>query len=66
MQTRQLGKNGLEVSALGYGAMGLSFGYGPAIEKPHGISLIRAIAIKGQRLPEAVLAFSEVEAPPKR
>ncbi|MGF6917474.1 aldo/keto reductase [Paraburkholderia sp. 40] len=42
MQTRQLGKSGLEVSALGLGCMGLSFGYGPATEKSAGIELIRA------------------------
>ena len=41
MQTRKLGTSGLEVSALGYGAMGLSFGYGPAVEKQEGISVIR-------------------------
>jgi len=42
MQTRRLGKGNLEVSALGLGCMGLSFGYGPAIDKQHGIALIRA------------------------
>src|SRR5256714_15647002 len=42
MQTRRLGTNGLEVSALGLGCMGLSFGYGPAVDKQQGISLIRA------------------------
>jgi aryl-alcohol dehydrogenase-like predicted oxidoreductase len=41
MQTRKLGKSGLEVSALGLGCMGLSFGYGPATEKEQGIKLIR-------------------------
>lgn len=42
MKTRTLGRSGLEVSALGLGCMGLSFGYGPAIDKQEGIRLIRA------------------------
>ncbi|WP_321954991.1 aldo/keto reductase [Paraburkholderia bannensis] len=41
MKTRQLGNNGLEVSAMGLGCMGLSFGYGPATETSAGIALIR-------------------------
>jgi aryl-alcohol dehydrogenase-like predicted oxidoreductase len=41
MQKRKLGKSNLEVSALGFGCMGLSFGFGPAVEKQHGISVIR-------------------------
>jgi aryl-alcohol dehydrogenase-like predicted oxidoreductase len=41
MQKRTLGKSGPEVSALGFGCMGLSFGYGPALEKQSAISLIR-------------------------
>jgi len=41
MQKRKLGKSGLEVSALGLGCMGLSFGYGPATEKEQGIKLIQ-------------------------
>src|SRR4051794_3460765 len=41
MQKRKLGKRGLEVSAIGFGCMGLSFGYGPALEKQDAISLIR-------------------------
>jgi aryl-alcohol dehydrogenase-like predicted oxidoreductase len=41
MQTRTLGKNGLEVSALGFGCMGLSFGYGAALEKTQAIALLR-------------------------
>jgi aryl-alcohol dehydrogenase-like predicted oxidoreductase len=47
MQKRRLGKSNLEVSALGLGCMGLSFGYGPAVDKQQGIALIRAAAEHG-------------------
>jgi aryl-alcohol dehydrogenase-like predicted oxidoreductase len=47
MQKRHLGKSGLEVSALGFGCMGLSFGYGPAVDTQHGISIIRAAVERG-------------------
>ena len=47
MQTRKLGKSGLEVSALGLGCMGMSFGYGPAGEKNEMISVIRAAVERG-------------------
>ena len=47
MQKRKLGKSGLEVSAIGLGCMGLSFGYGPAVEKQTGIALIRAAVERG-------------------
>src|SRR5262249_31934878 len=47
MQKRKLGKSNLEVSALGLGCMGLSFGFGPAVEKQHGISVIRAAVDRG-------------------
>lgn len=47
MQTRTLGAGGLEVSALGLGCMGLSFGYGPATEKDAAINLIRAAFEQG-------------------
>jgi len=47
METRKLGKSGLEVSALGLGCMGLSFGYGPAVDKKEGITLIRAAVERG-------------------
>ena len=42
MQTRELGRSGLEVSALGFGCMGISFGYGPETTRQEGISIIRA------------------------
>ncbi|WP_197325050.1 aldo/keto reductase [Ralstonia solanacearum] len=47
MQQRKLGSTGLEVSAIGLGCMGLSFGYGPATEKAAGIELIRAAFEQG-------------------
>ena len=47
MQKRKLGKSGLEVSALGLGCMGLSFGYGPATEKEQAIKLIRTAYERG-------------------
>jgi aryl-alcohol dehydrogenase-like predicted oxidoreductase len=50
MKTRKLGKSGPEVSALGLGCMGLSSGYGPAVEKQQGISLIRAAVDRGVTL----------------
>src|SRR5579883_2829594 len=47
MQKRKLGKSNLEVSALGLGCMGLSFGLGPAVSKQEGIALIRAAFERG-------------------
>src|SRR6185437_3554712 len=47
MQKRKLGKSNLEVSALGLGCMGLSYGYGPAVDKQTGISLLRAAVERG-------------------
>ena len=47
MQKRTLGRSKLEVSAIGLGCMGLSFGYGPAVDKQQGISLIRAAVERG-------------------
>ncbi|MGD0046608.1 MAG: aldo/keto reductase [Bryobacteraceae bacterium] len=47
MQKRKLGKSSLEVSALGLGCMGLSFGYGPATEKQQAITLIRSAFERG-------------------
>jgi aryl-alcohol dehydrogenase-like predicted oxidoreductase len=47
MQKRKLGTGNLEVSALGLGCMGLSFGYGQPVDKQQGISLIRAAVERG-------------------
>jgi aryl-alcohol dehydrogenase-like predicted oxidoreductase len=47
MQQRRLGTSGLEVSALGFGCMGISFGYGPATRQADGIGIIRAAVDRG-------------------
>lgn len=47
MQKRRLGRSGLEVSAIGYGAMGLSHGYGPAVDREQAVALVRAAAERG-------------------
>jgi aryl-alcohol dehydrogenase-like predicted oxidoreductase len=47
MQKRKLGRSNLEVSAIGLGCMGLSYGYGPAVDKQEGIALIRAAVERG-------------------
>src|ERR1700747_2063612 len=47
MHKRKLGKSNLEVSAIGLGCMGLSFGLGPAVEKNQAIALIRAAVERG-------------------
>lgn len=50
MKTRKLGKSGLEVSAIGLGCMGLSFGLGPATDKRDAVALIRAAVERGVTL----------------
>ena len=47
MQKRNLGNSNLEVSALGLGCMGMSYGYGPAADKQEMISLIRTAVERG-------------------
>jgi aryl-alcohol dehydrogenase-like predicted oxidoreductase len=47
MQSRQLGRSGLEVSAIGLGCMGMSFGYGPPKERGEMIALLRAAVDRG-------------------
>jgi len=47
MEIRKLGKSNLQVSAIGFGCMGLSFGYGPPVDKQQGIEVIRAAVERG-------------------
>ena len=47
MQKRKLGNSGLEVSAIGLGCMGISFGLGPGLDKKDGVELIRAAYERG-------------------
>src|SRR5438445_12460068 len=47
MKKRKLGKSNLEVSAIGLGCMGMSFGYGPAADKKEMVSLIRSAVERG-------------------
>ena len=47
MQKRKLGKSNLEVSAVGFGCMGLSWGLGPAADKQQAISIMRAAFERG-------------------
>ncbi len=57
MKARKLGKTGLEVSALGFGCMGLSYGYGPAIEKQQAITVIRTAVERGVTLFDTAEAY---------
>jgi aryl-alcohol dehydrogenase-like predicted oxidoreductase len=50
MMTRTLGRSGLQVSALGFGAMGLSSGYGPPTDRSHAVALMRAAVERGMTL----------------
>ena len=62
MKKRKLGNSGLEVSAIGFGCMGISFGYGPAMERSAAIALIRGAVERGVTLfdtAEAYGAFNE-------
>ncbi|NCI45024.1 aldo/keto reductase [Sediminibacterium soli] len=61
MQKRILGQSGLEVSALGLGCMGLSFGYGQATDKKEGIALIRAAFEKGVTFFDTAEAYGPFE-----
>jgi aryl-alcohol dehydrogenase-like predicted oxidoreductase len=57
MQKRKLGRSELEVSAIGFGCMGLSFGYGPAVERSAAIGLIRSAFERGVTLFDTAEAY---------
>ena len=57
MQKRKLGKFGLEVSAIGFGCMGMSYGYGPATDRGEAIKLIRAAYERGVTFFDTAEAF---------
>ena len=57
MQKRKLGKSNLEVSAVGLGCMGMSFGYGPAADKREMITLIRSAVERGVTLFDTAEAY---------
>jgi len=57
MPSRQLGRSGLEVSALGFGCMGLSFGYGPGVDRAAGVQLIRQAFDRGITLFDTAEAY---------
>lgn len=57
MKTRKLGNSQLEVSSIGLGCMGLSYGYGPATEKNHAIGLIRSAFEQGVTLFDTAEAY---------
>jgi aryl-alcohol dehydrogenase-like predicted oxidoreductase len=59
MEKRKLGNSGLEVSAIGLGCMGLTFGYGPATEKSDGIKLIRAAFERGVTLFDSAEVYGQ-------
>jgi len=59
MEKRVLGNRGLEVSALGLGCMGLSYGYGPATETATGIALIRAAFERGVTFFDTAEAYGQ-------
>ncbi|OLL31240.1 aldehyde oxidase [Burkholderia sp. SRS-W-2-2016] len=61
MQKRMLGNSGLEVSALGLGCMGLSYGYGPATDKADAIKLIRSAFDQGVTFFDTAEAYAQGE-----
>src|SRR5271163_566491 len=60
MKNRKLGNGGLEVSELGLGCMGLTFGYGPATEKSEAIQLIRSAYENGVTFFDSAEAYGQL------
>jgi aryl-alcohol dehydrogenase-like predicted oxidoreductase len=60
MEKRILGRSGLQVSAIGLGCMGMSFGYGPAGNKQEMISVIRGAAERGITFFDAAEVYGPV------
>jgi hypothetical protein len=61
MQKRTLGRKGLEVSAIGFGCMGLTFSYGQPLEKQAAISLIREAFASGVTFFDTAEVYTHVE-----
>jgi len=61
MQTRMLGRSGLEVSAIGFGCMGISFGYGPAMPREEGLAIVRAAFDMGVTFFDTAEAYGPYE-----
>lgn len=61
MKKRKLGKSQLEVSAIGLGCMGLSYGYGPAVARADGIALIRSAFDQGVTFFDTAEAYGQGE-----
>lgn len=59
MKKRELGNSGLEVSSIGLGCMGMTFGYGPAADTGEAVKLIRAAAERGVTLFDTAEAYGE-------
>ena len=61
MEQRKLGKGGLQVSAIGFGCMGLSYGYGAAIDKQEAIAILRSAHEQGVTLFDTAEAYGPFE-----
>jgi aryl-alcohol dehydrogenase-like predicted oxidoreductase len=60
MKQRELGCSGLQVSALGFGCMGLSYGYGPGVDRAAGVRLIRDAVDRGVTLFDTAEAYGQL------